>query len=494
MAKATSTKCATLWAMPHQFAQHVSAATGQLPWKPYAWLRYLSQIIAQAVQDGNGRLVLNAPPQHGKSEFISHWVPDWFLHNWPHKRVILTSYGSEYAASWGRKVRNTLDTWPGASTKLAPDATKASEWVTTAGGGMVTGGIGTGISGRAGELIIVDDPIASWDQAYSAAYRRTCRDWFDSVLYARRQKDATIIVLMTRWHPEDLTGYLMSGEQGDNWRNIRLPAIAEANDPMGRPAGAALCPERFSLADLEPSKRNAAVWAALYGQEPTTVGVGAVYTHFAQAMVYDAVQLNPFRTVALCFDFNINPGMHAEIGQYDAEREQFTIRHEVHGARMDLEACLAECWRILCSYAPDGLRPPFPALEIFGDATGSAKTANSVSKYETITEFFRRKGQDIRVRVPPSNPRIADRVDTMQDALRDLDGKAHVSIHPECRRLVTDLRELRTAEDGLPDKSNQALSHASEATSYWVWRLRPIRRPGVQQHSAPRRIQIGFSA
>src|SRR5512139_2252854 len=92
--------------LPHTLAEKLSGGT----WKPYEYLKKISDLVVDSVARGNGRLIVSLPPRHGKSELISHWTPVWFFENWPKQNVILTSYEADFAATWGRKVRDTIQT------------------------------------------------------------------------------------------------------------------------------------------------------------------------------------------------------------------------------------------------------------------------------------------------------------------------------------------------------------------------------------------------
>ncbi len=152
---------------------------------------------------------------------------------------------------------------------LTNDSKAADRWNTPQGGGMVTAGVGGPITGRGGNLIIVDDPIKNSQEAYSETHRRKTVEWFNSTLYTRAEPGATIIVLMTRWHENDLAGHLLS-EHEDKWTEIRLPAIAEESDPLGRKVGEPLCDDRFDANALAGIKNavGSRVWTSLYQQHP----------------------------------------------------------------------------------------------------------------------------------------------------------------------------------------------------------------------------------
>jgi predicted phage terminase large subunit-like protein len=209
------------------------------------------------------------PPRHGKSELISHWLPTWFLDIWPHKRVIITSYADSLAKFFGRKVRNELQSNPLCVTRVMQDGRKAGDFETVGGGGLITAGVGGPITGRGGDLLLVDDPLKNWEEAYSQTTREKQIEWFTSTLYTRKEPGATIIVLMTRWHERDLAGWLQTEHQ-DTWDLINFPAIAETEDEIGRREGEALCVERYDLESLQKIEKGVGprVWNALYQGRP----------------------------------------------------------------------------------------------------------------------------------------------------------------------------------------------------------------------------------
>ena len=238
-------------------------------WHPYPYLISLAKQVQEAIVSGNSRIIIQAPPRHGKSEFISRWVPTWYLDMFPEKRVMLASYEATFAATWGAKVRNELMTNEETWANVRQDKKASNDWLTMEGGGMVTAGVGGPITGRGFDLGIIDDPVKNWEEAHSAAGRRKRRAWFDSTFYTRGEPGSTILVLMTRWHEDDLGGYLV-GEHADDWQVIRLPALAEADDSLGREEGEALCPERYPAPVLERIRDavGTSVWQSLYQQSP----------------------------------------------------------------------------------------------------------------------------------------------------------------------------------------------------------------------------------
>lgn len=223
---------------------------------------------------GSKRLMIEMPPRHGKSELVSHWTPVWALSLFPEWRVILASYGTEYAEEWGALDRDTINEHEAVlGIKVSRRSEAAGEW-RLAGtlGGMVAAGVGKGITGRGANLFIIDDPIKNAEQANSPTYRRKMMRWYRQVARVRLEPDAVIILVQTRWHPEDMAGQLWaeSVAGGERWLRITLPALAARDDPLGRGPGEALWPARFDAEALHATRTAIGpyAWAALYQQEP----------------------------------------------------------------------------------------------------------------------------------------------------------------------------------------------------------------------------------
>jgi len=268
-------KIQEVWrAFPHTFARKISGGKYQL----YNYIKYLGRRIAEEVHRGGARIVVSLPPRHGKSELISNWTPTWFLDQYPDRRVILGSYEATFASKWGAKVRDNINSFPEVRVKLKGDSKAKANFVTTEGGEMVTAGVGGPMTGRGADLIIIDDPVKNWEEAQSEIIRAKHQDWFKSVARTRLEPGGSIIVLMTRWHEDDLAGYLLSGGLDDDankhlrtqWADLRIPAIAEQDDLLGRATGEALCPERYDLTALQEIRVDLGemIWGSMYQQVP----------------------------------------------------------------------------------------------------------------------------------------------------------------------------------------------------------------------------------
>ena len=205
---------------------------------------------------------------------VSKLFPAWFLAEHPDMRVILASYGMTLAQKNSRYARNTIqsigfkDIYPYIS--LAQDSKAVDAWdLRGHEGGMDAVGVGGGVTGKGGHIIIVDDPIKSREEAESETYREKVWDWFRDDLYTRREPGGAIVIIVTRWHQDDLVGRLLR-DDASKWRVLNLAAIAEANDTIGREVGAALWPERFPIDVLLDIRKTLGEYSfsALYQQKP----------------------------------------------------------------------------------------------------------------------------------------------------------------------------------------------------------------------------------
>ena len=235
--------------------------------------RMIAQHLEKVERGEITRLIIEAPPRHGKSELCSKRFPAWFIGRNPEKQIICASYSGDLASGFGRDVRNIVDSqryralFP--SVSLAADSQAASRWHTEHGGVYVSSGVGGTIGGRGADLFVIDDPIRGREEADSETIRDKLWDWYRSVVYTRQMfDDPRIVVMTTRWHEDDLVGRLLSlaDDGGDQWTRLQLPAIKQHDNRLY-----ALWPEKFPLDRLEQIKTNVGPreWRALYQQEPT---------------------------------------------------------------------------------------------------------------------------------------------------------------------------------------------------------------------------------
>jgi predicted phage terminase large subunit-like protein len=232
-------------------------------WEHLAYVRqYLDKVTSGEIK----RLMLFLPPRHGKSEMCTVRYPVWRLEREPGLRVIVGAYNQILANKFSRKARRiAVERVP-----MSPDRVAVEDWETARGGGFRAVGVGGGITGQGGDLIVIDDPVKSREEANSEAYRERCWDWYKDDLYTRLEPGGSIILIMTRWHMDDLAGRILSSEDGPNWHVVTLPAEALENDPLGREIDEPLCPERYDKATLASIRMVLGTmdYTALYQQKP----------------------------------------------------------------------------------------------------------------------------------------------------------------------------------------------------------------------------------
>lgn len=223
------------------------------------------------------RLMIFMPPRHGKSEIGSRSFPAWHLGRYPHHEFIGCSYGSDLANGFSRKVRDVVkdpafqSVFP--SCVVNKDSQSVEAWLTTKGGGYAAAGVGGPITGRGAHVLVIDDPIKNRDAAESATNRESVWDWYTSTAYTRLAPGGGVLLILTRWHDDDLAGRLlkkMAEGEGDEWVVVEYPAQA-VQDELFRKAGDPLHAERYDNEALERIKRAVGPrdWQALYQQNPT---------------------------------------------------------------------------------------------------------------------------------------------------------------------------------------------------------------------------------
>ncbi len=222
-------------------------------------------------------IIIEEPPRHGKSELCSHYFPAWYLGHFNDHRVLLSSYESEFAAEWGAKVRGTLDEFGTEIFDIQVNrASRARDrWdILDHRGGMRTAGAGGTLTGRGANLGIIDDPIKNYQEAQSKTMRNNVWNWYQSTFRTRLEPDAIVLIIMTRWHEDDLVGRILQEMEADpladQFMRVRLPMLAEPGDVLGREAGEALWPERYDEKEAVQISKSvgSSIFEAMYQQNP----------------------------------------------------------------------------------------------------------------------------------------------------------------------------------------------------------------------------------
>ena len=217
------------------------------------------------------RLIVNMPPRHTKSEFASYMLPSWMMGRNPNLKIMQTTHTAELAFRFGRKVRNLMNSneykriFPGVN--LRADSQAAGRWETSGGGEYFAAGVGGAVTGRGADLLIIDDPHSEQD-ALSPSALEHAYEWYTSGPRQRLQPNASIVIVMTRWADNDLTGKLLK-QQGrdllaDKWEVVEFPALMPDDKPIW--------PEFWSKEDLLAVKGSLTVgkWEAQWQQNPTS--------------------------------------------------------------------------------------------------------------------------------------------------------------------------------------------------------------------------------
>jgi predicted phage terminase large subunit-like protein len=247
----------------------------------------IARALDAVVEGRLRRLMIFAPPQHGKSELVSVRLPARWLGKRPDDPVILTSYAASLAESKSRQARRIVEgteytrLLPGIDTRH--DSRAVDHWELNGyRGSLLAAGVGGPITGHGAVLGIIDDPVQNAEDAASVALRDKSFEWYRTTFRTRVWEDGAMVLVMTRWHEDDLAGRLLL-EQAADWSVLRLPARAETQaerdagnerlglakgqpDPLGRQPGEPLCPRRFSREALEAIRRDvgSVAWAGQY--------------------------------------------------------------------------------------------------------------------------------------------------------------------------------------------------------------------------------------
>jgi len=260
----------------------------------------ISEVVKEAVLTPNGRYIVTTPPRTGKSELVSVIGPVWANVHRPGIEVMLASYSDTLATEHSRKSRRLIvEHGDKLGVRLNAEKTAVGHWTTNHGtgrGGMLAGGILSGMTGFGAGLLIVDDIFKNHQEADSATLRARILNEFRETLMTRLYPGASVIIVMTRWHPEDLAGVLLTG---DEWTYINIPALSEPGipDALGRPPGVYLeSALGFTPADFAARRKQIGerAWYALYQGAPTPPEGGLFARSWFNA---HRLEVQPVRTV-----------------------------------------------------------------------------------------------------------------------------------------------------------------------------------------------------
>ncbi len=240
-------------------------------WPEFIEGRHHKEIADKFNKLANGkckRLIINMPPRHTKSEFSSFLLPAWMVGRNPKLKIIQSTHTTELAIRFGRKAKTLMDSPEYKKvfeTRLREDSQAAGKWETEQGGEYYAAGVGSAITGRGADLLIIDDPHSEQDAMNPEALERAY-EWYTSGPRQRLQPGGAIVLVMTRWSTKDLTSKLINSQKNlkaDKWEVIEFPAILPSNKPVW--------PEYWKKDELEGVKASISIgkWNAQWMQNPT---------------------------------------------------------------------------------------------------------------------------------------------------------------------------------------------------------------------------------
>lgn len=241
------------------------------------------------------RLAIALPPRHGKSMLVTETLPLWFLGRFPTNSVTVATYSQDFADKWGANLQDKMET-VGDRLPIAADGKPLAPRSSTMSNMSFRPGKDTGeinfrsvagaLTGTGFGLGIIDDPVKGHSEALSSTERDKAGDWYVSTFANRRTQRRGApppleVMMFTRWHEDDLAGRFAYDEDGetpaDSWHVVRLPAIAEDNDPLGRPKGASLCPQLTPLSSLLAQQADNAAWFSCMFQGVPSHETGSMF-------------------------------------------------------------------------------------------------------------------------------------------------------------------------------------------------------------------------
>jgi predicted phage terminase large subunit-like protein len=256
------------------WASHVLAREGRAPARHHL---LLLEALAALTAGHTRRLMVLMPPGAAKSTYASVLFPPWWFARHPAGEIIAATHTEALALHFARRVR-ALIAEEGArlGLALAPLERGAGDFRLLSGGRYRAVGRGAAIVGRRADLLLIDDPLGGFEEAHSAKLRARLWEWYRNDLLSRLKPDGAVVLVTTRWHEDDLAGRLLADPA---WRVIRLPALAEASDPLGRAPGEALWPEWEDAATLarRRSEIGEQAFRALYQQDPAPQAEGGMF-------------------------------------------------------------------------------------------------------------------------------------------------------------------------------------------------------------------------
>ncbi len=283
----------SLYATPGQLAVALDHRTVQTP-----ALDIVDQALVNVADGLTKRLIISIAPQEGKSERVSRRFPLWMLLRNPDLRIAIASYEATRARRWGRAIRNDIKAHPHLGLAVSSDRAAAADWqLANSNGSIYCVGVGGALTGSPVDLMVIDDPHKGHKEADSPVQRDDVWEWWTGTVRTRFAPETPIVLIMTRWHEDDLAGRMIRDDP-QSWTVINIPALADhrpdrgETDLLGREPGEFLvstrgrhllrsgCPKHpdRECCDWEDIKADVGsrTWSALYQGKPSP-GEGLVF-------------------------------------------------------------------------------------------------------------------------------------------------------------------------------------------------------------------------
>jgi predicted phage terminase large subunit-like protein len=324
----------------------------------YQLARHLELLMEKlaAVEAGTiDRLALSKPPRHGGTLTVSQLYPCWYLGRHPDRNIALCSYNEEVAFDLGRRIQQTMQSaahqaiFPEAA--LSRDVGSAGNVELQRGGHVYSVSRNGTLTGRGCDVLICDDLLKDQQEASSATIRKQTHEWYERVGLTRLTPTGAVILVSTRWHEADLTGYLLGQESEKPWSVLNFSAIAEPNDLLGREVGEPLWPERFDRKYLarRRAEMGSRAFVSLYQGRPSE----ATGNIFKREWWRSYTTVPEFKRTVLTLDSAFKVGKENDYSAWQIWAETQTGFYLLHAAKArltypDLKARLlsvAESWR-----------------------------------------------------------------------------------------------------------------------------------------------------
>jgi hypothetical protein len=444
---------------------------------------YLDRFIAGEIK----RLMVFMPPQHGKTQLVSRFLPTFLLGKNKNNKVIVGSYSSDLSDSFNRDCQNIME--GEAYQEIFPNTylTKSYSkiWLRNShvfqpvdsDGFFRAAGVGGPLTGHPADFAIIDDPVKDRMEASSPAYQVRNWNWYNDVLFTRIHNNTGILLTQTRWDENDLSGLLiksMEAGRGEKWVIIKMPGIKEDNlnpeDP--REIGEALWPGRHSLERLQMiQKSNLRTFQSLYQQNPKPTETGGEF--YKQFKIWRNVKDFPYRPdlpIHLTFDFNVNPGMHAGVWQMEGKKAWKIAEIITISPRNTTRGTCQEFMRLYQNH-PGG-------LFIYGDPSGFNRDTRSEeghNDYYIIEQELRKYHPSLRVAV--SHPSVKMRGNFINSVFESNIYGLEFWIGSKCVKSIEDFMFIKEDSDGtkLKEKTKdigtgvtyEKWGHLSDADDYF---------------------------